>query len=595
MSAVPEHVSGQVSGVEEFPVVGKDYYVAGAGIATHQIKYDPLTGDDMSNLPKQFKKTSGAVYRLKHDSVYSGQEGMVYVAHSEVMQHHRLHELPSAEELIAILRVLPQDTQIPSAKNNDTLRNHFLWQMNNEGLKGLAGVIRDSKVLFKGGLHESAQRVLANVLAHHMKSLPSEAFDYVQIVTATSRWPHWLPLLPENRETMKAVTAQRQRRDGFSPEWYASVGGKPLGGVLPSAPAPASAGHKTIGVLTPAPAPRATAAKAPAAPEDFKVRFVRADTIEANAPFTRETRIYKQLMASVATPLERKIVMAAVDRATQAEMLELSRLLLSATPELNAYRFAEEYRAVEATKTWSCDDVRTHYAQMLGKWLRQMQEDGNLAEVDKVGAQGLYKRIHKSRSLPDDIVFGLPSAAAPAPAVEQDNAAPVEPVRAFSDAAANEERAVVEPAAPAPVDPPAPPTLTTPVATEAETMTQPAPVTTIGDETVTSQVVFQLRRQPNNWFPTGVNEEIDHLRHEVPENQQAVALAGLASAVLSPVAFSVFSGVALRSEKSRLTLDTVAKTLGVDRDAAVAIFNGAAKIVHESAVKLASDPAFIPR
>jgi hypothetical protein len=165
-------------------------------------------------------------------------------------------------------------------------------------------------------------------------------------------------------------------------------------------------------------------------------------------------------------------------------------------------------------------------------------------------------------------------------------------VRAFTDAAANEERAVVEPAAPAPVDPP---TLPIPVATEAETMTQTAPVTTIGDETVTSQVVFQLRRQPNNWFPTGVNEEIDHLRHEVPENQQAVALAGLASAVLSPVAFSVFSGVALRSEKSRLTLDTVAKTLGVDRDAAVAIFNGAAKIVHESAVKLASDPAFIPR
>ena len=187
MSAVPEHVSA----AEEFPVVGKEYYVAGAGIATHQIKYDPLTGDDMSNLPKQFKKVSGVVYRLKHDSVYSGQEGLVYVAHSEVLQHHRLHELPTAEELMVALRVLSQDSQIPSAKNNDTLRNHFLWQMNNQGLKGLAAVIRDSKVLFKGGLHEAAQHVLANVLAHHMQSLPSEAFDYVQIVTATSRWPQW--------------------------------------------------------------------------------------------------------------------------------------------------------------------------------------------------------------------------------------------------------------------------------------------------------------------------------------------------------------------------------------------------------------------
>lgn len=507
MSSVLEPVS-----TSEFPLGGKAYYISGAGIAKHQVTFDPLSGD-MSAVPKAYRKYSGKIYRFGFDPVYGGREGQAHIADSDVTQGKHLHEVPSREELAGMLPVLGQDA-LPTTKTVDALRSQFLWQMTNNDLRVLATVIRDSKTHFRGGLHETAHKPLANVLAHELKALPGEAFDYLQIVSATSRWPQWLPMMPESREMMKAVIAQRKARLTFTPEWYRSVGGTLVEGDVVSPPAPAVPAVRSVTIGVP---DLPKAAPRPQSAPVGKVKFIRSDAIDANEPFTRATRIYGQLMASVGSQLERKIVEAAVGRASQADMLELSRLLLP--PELPSYRLAEDYRQFPATKEWSPRDVRTHFAGRLTHWLTQLQADGKFDDADKPAAMALYKRIHRHQPAPEQFGTALP-----------------------------------------------------PVARE-----------------------FDLKRKEGGRRSTGVMQEIDRLHRDAPDNKPVLAIAKLASEILSQEAFHAFSGVALRPENTRLSLDDLALRLGVDRDAAVSLFNGAAKIVRESVLTLADNPAFTPR
>ncbi len=587
MSAVPEDVS--VS--SDFPVVGKTYYISGVGLATHQKTFEPLSaGEDRETLPKGLKRYAGLIHRLRYDPVYGGEEGVVHIQGHEVLKHQHIHELPSREDVARIFKTLADEPKIPflsGDREKNALREHLSDRIKTEDALSLAEIIRDSKTMFKGGLNDAAHVPLANVVAHSYEVLPGEALVYLRKVSGTSRWPQWLPVVPESRATLQAIVKRLAAQGSFTPEWYKSIGGTPIGGLLaPVASAPSAPRAVTIGIVDERKAPVKSAAKAsalkaapvrkaaaPERPEDYKVKFIRADGINAAAPFTRETRIYKQLMASVTLPIEKKLVEAAVFRATQGDMLEMSRLFLS--PELSVYNLARDYHAQPGTADWGPDDIRSHFAQKLNYWLHQVQVDGKLMAEDKPDALALYLRISKTRKVPSNLVFS--EAVANPPAVEQDNTAPAATVAAT----------VVEEE---------PIKVTAGALEVARTLAaEPPALKTHFSDTVTATIVFKLRGNAHDEMGSATREEIDYLRGEGGADIETINLAQKAASVLSPLAFKVFSSAGLRTGEARLSLDTVAKTLGVDRGAASAIFNGSTQIVRESAPEYARHDALAPR
>lgn len=270
------------------------------------------------------------------------------------------------------------------------------------------------------------------------------------------------------------------------------------------------------------------------------------------APLTLECRLYKELALAVAdnTGMLALLDAAVVTETMQKEVLYLTRTMFTDKLSLSSVALSKNKERAPGEPEWDSSRVREYYHALIDKLLEAVPEDDHVAAHD--AAALLYRTIDVKHSR---------TSRAPAPVTAVQIPEATKPVNAEL--------------------------VGTSVVLSLDDVSIPAgPATYDAADRIMGQFSIAVRRRPGDPISPAVIRELSFAPHTFKDG----AIALLAADQLSPIAFEVFSGVALRKK----SMEEVAIELGAHEHVIKKIFTQAAHVVREATEGLVRSNAVRP-
>lgn len=228
-------------------VKDQPYYVSGLGIYTYVGPVETISPLLWPTIPKSARNAETPGHKFRSDAAYSQESPHeVIVVDEQLKRGEKIHPVPSAKETEQALRVL-----LTPGQYNE--RNHYSHILSVSNIYALSEIVRDHKGQ-KNNTAQLSKAALSYILAYHMKSLVSQAEDYIDLILKTKTWHSEVPVWPASKETMIRLVEARKKGESFTPELIAELAGRKF---IPQAIVAPRAAQKPI--TAPAPVVRSAA------------------------------------------------------------------------------------------------------------------------------------------------------------------------------------------------------------------------------------------------------------------------------------------------------------------------------------------------
>jgi hypothetical protein len=525
---------------------GEKYYVSSFGIFTYKGPVSRGPGLDVSSVSKQYRTGDAQLHRFVPDQVYSLNKKAILAPEPEIQQGKRVHALSKIHDLAEAMQII---TQTPNrVETNDE------YKLMTTNVIGLAQLIRDHKK-HPDAIFLRAREAMSLVLSYHLEALPSEADEYLSIMTKTSQWPAGLPAMPISHQAMTAVIKRRQSREAFDAEFIASIGGKAvtppqtvIGAPAVESPKPVvipqALFQRQLSAVAPVPKPQIVPSAAALIELPGKAKFISPRGFDVAAGFDRNSGVYITFSKELHGTPAMKLVDAATGLLTTGEALDLSRLIFAhGTLNLGNMTMAKNRDLAAGERRWTSESVRDYFHALLEKVVARLGPD------DLSVTNDLLEELDRK--------IGAPLRRASVPHTQK-------PV--LSQAAAPPLPFSIRPAAEPSVEAPA-------VQPPAAAVAQAAPTHLDEAGVITGQFKIAIRRSPEEPDSAAVERELELAVRN--EDQLPVALT--AAKHLSAITFEIFSRVALRKQD----VAVAAAQMGTDTKTICHIFEQAVAVVTD--------------
>lgn len=523
-------------------VAGEQYYVSSAGVAEYRGIVERTNNLDVSSLPQQYRNGLTPLHKFIPDTEYSFISRYVLVAEPDFSQGKRVHPLPELSEMKQIMRVVMQPPQAVDKRDE--------YKFSTTNVLGIAELLRDHKI-HRDAIADKARTALATILAYHLKSLPAEAADYIDLMMKQTlqSWPEKLPHMPVSKEAMLSIVDRRKKKLSFDADYIETVNQVPVEARPSDAspPAGASAGASVISPFRvqaqPDVVPKLGQERAVSAHPVHKAPSIHPVGLDLHALFYRDARVYATLKKAFSGKPEMPVIEAAVGHLKVGEVVDLSKVLF-ASGELRLGNFVatKTKENPHAPVTWTARSARTYLRTVLSKLAGHLPEDGRNEGMTVINT--LLRKFDHDGAL---IALSAP--------VEKSQLA--EPVTEVVDQAAQQvldQPSVNEPKSVAVV-------------------TTPLETASVDKGFIAGHFQIAIRRHPDDTDTTVNDRELElAVRHE---DQLPIALT--AARTLSTMAFDVFSRRHLRGQ----SFEVIAERVGTDTGTACRVFQQAAVAVKE--------------